>query len=584
MAFQTPISIKKAAEYVRRNEFVLPAIQREFIWSPEQITRLFDSLLRGYPIGSFLFWKVDRDHCRNYEFYGFLKNYHERDQRHNERVNLTGDESVIAVLDGQQRLTSLYIGLRGSYTYKTNYLWYNNPDAFKNRRLYLNLVQPASSEEVELRFDFRFLTDDEVRDAENSHWFLVSNVLEFKSLRDPYGYLRDNTLLENEFAEDCLISLFEAICEKKIINYYQEEDQDVDKVLNIFIRVNSGGTQLSYSDLLLSIATAQWTKYDARQEIHDLVDELNRTGEGFNLNKDFVLKSSLVLADIQDIAFRVRNFTRENVEKIENAWPKIRNALRASVGLAAKLGFNGHTLTANNTLVPVAYYLKELDDPIGYLESNTFASDRDLVQKWIIRALLKTGTFGSGLDTTLRAARSTIQNANETFPTDLLDKSFASIGKALRFEEEEIDDLIDHTYGNAITFSVLTLLYPGVDLNNRFHVDHIFPKARFSRKRLRDEGVAEDQIESYMDRVNRVANLQLLEGIANLEKAEKMPAEWLKSQFTTDDRLNSWKRRNFIEEHSPVPESIKGFLGFYEDRRAKMKERLAYLLGVSLEG
>src|SRR6185295_18455011 len=56
------------------------------------------------------------------------------------------------------------------------------------------------------------------------------------------------------------------------INYYEEETQNLERVLNIFIRLNSGGTVLSYSDLLLSIAVAQWKKIDARKEIHKLVD------------------------------------------------------------------------------------------------------------------------------------------------------------------------------------------------------------------------------------------------------------------------------------------------------------------------
>lgn len=584
MAFQTPITIRQAVDHVHKNEFVLPAIQREFIWSTDQITRLFDSLMLGYPIGSFLFWKVDKDHLGEYDFYEILKSYHERDQRHNKPVNLTGDEGVTAILDGQQRLTSLYIGLRGSYTYKTKYLRFNNPDAFKTRCLYLNLLKPTSDEEIELRYDFRFLTADEAEKNGISHWFLVSDILKFRSLRDINRYLRDHDLMDPEHPEECLFRLYEAICEKQIVNYYLERDQDLDKVLNVFIRVNSGGTQLSYSDLLLSIATARWTQYDARQVIHDLVDDLNRTGEGFSLNKDFVLKSSLVLADIPDIAFRVRNFTRENVEKIENCWQQISDALRAAVGLASKVGFNGHTLTANNVLVPIAYYLMVRKIPVGFLESNSFATDRKLVHEWIVRALLKSGTFGSGLDTTLRTARSSIQTANGKFPVDILDRNFASIGKALRFEEEEIDDLIDHGFGHPDTFSVLSLLYPGVDLNNRFHVDHIFPKARFTKQRLRCAGVPEEEIEAHMDCVNRVANLQLLEGTANLEKSEKMPADWLKSQYPDIDNLKSWKHRNFLKEDYLVPESMVGFLGFYEERRTNMKKRLANLLGVQLEG
>ena len=83
MAFQTPITIHDAISRIGRNVYVLPAIQREFVWSADQVTQLFDSLMQGYPIGSFLFWDVDRDHCHDYAFYGFLADYHQRDQRHN---------------------------------------------------------------------------------------------------------------------------------------------------------------------------------------------------------------------------------------------------------------------------------------------------------------------------------------------------------------------------------------------------------------------------------------------------------------------------------------------------------------------
>ena len=81
------------------------------------------------------------------------------------------------------------------------------------------------------------------------------------------------------------------------------------------------------SDLLLSIATAQWKERDARAEIRELVDELNgTTAEEFAFDKDFVLKSSLVLADIPNVGFKVRNFTRDNMAKIESDWPKIGRA------------------------------------------------------------------------------------------------------------------------------------------------------------------------------------------------------------------------------------------------------------------
>jgi hypothetical protein len=102
-----------------------------------------------------------------------------------------------------------------------------------------------------------------------------------------------------------------------LINYYEEKTQDLEGVLNIFIRLNSGGTVLSYSDLLLSIAVAQWKQVDARAEIHKLVDELNRIGTGFALSQDFVLKAGLMLADIASVGFKVENFTTANMAALE---------------------------------------------------------------------------------------------------------------------------------------------------------------------------------------------------------------------------------------------------------------------------
>ncbi len=575
MAFQQPIPIRRAIEHIRRGEYVLPAIQREFVWDTDQICQLFDSLMRGYPIGSFLFWKVDRDHCQEYTFYGFLEQYHERDQRHNPRVDLTGDQGVTAILDGQQRLTSLFIGLRGTYAYRLRYQRRNNPDAYPKRRLYLNLSRKLGDEEVDSQYEFRFLTDDEASDHSGGHWFRVGDVLQFGSLKDVYGYLKEQDLLKEDCADDCLTTLYEVVCEKPLINFFEEEQQELDKVLNIFIRCNSGGTPLNYSDLLLSIATAQWTEIDAREAVHDLVDDLNRLGDGFDFDKDFVLKSSLVLADLDGIAFKVDNFNRANTEKIEAAWARISTALQIAVSLAASFGYNGKTLTAKNVLIPVAYYVVSRNLDTSLVQSGSFRGDRDRIRNWIARALLKTGTFGSGLDTTLRATRNVIRAAENGFPLSALDSEMSRIGKSLRFEDEEIDELLDEKYGRRLTFSVLSLLYPGVDFNNHFHEDHIFPKSRFRRPSLRKAGVAEDSIDEFVDCVDRVPNLQLLEGIPNQEKSDGMPADWVAKAFPTSEARSAWFARNYVDA---IPAEMGGFLEFYQARRSRMKDRLAVIL------
>lgn len=115
MAFQTPITIKEAIDKINRNEYLLPSIQREYEWTQKQVVELFDSLMKEYPINSFLFWKVDRNIVSEYVFYEFIKDYNEFDNNKTKLHNVTGQQEVIAILDGQQRLSSLFIALKGSY-------------------------------------------------------------------------------------------------------------------------------------------------------------------------------------------------------------------------------------------------------------------------------------------------------------------------------------------------------------------------------------------------------------------------------------------------------------------------------------
>ena len=116
-AFQTPLTIREAVESIHRKRYLLPAIQREFVWDNEQIVKLFDSLMQEYPIGSFLFWGLEKNKIRDFQFYEFVRSYHERDNTHNPKANVRGDKRMTAILDGQQRLTALYIGLKGTYAY-----------------------------------------------------------------------------------------------------------------------------------------------------------------------------------------------------------------------------------------------------------------------------------------------------------------------------------------------------------------------------------------------------------------------------------------------------------------------------------
>ena len=158
MAYETPLTIAEVIQDITANKYVLPSIQREYVWDTEQIETLFDSLMRDYPIGAFLFWEVEKKKLLDYDFYEFMKYYHEKIATHNNKINLKGIDGVTAVLDGQQRLTSIYIGLKGSYAYRLKYKRVKEDDSYPVMYLYLNLLSFADRETN--KYDFRFLTNE----------------------------------------------------------------------------------------------------------------------------------------------------------------------------------------------------------------------------------------------------------------------------------------------------------------------------------------------------------------------------------------------------------------------------------------
>lgn len=583
MSFQTPITVKEAVENVHAKKYLLPAIQRELVWDTQQIERLFDSLMRDYPVGSFLFWYVDKRKAHEFQFYEFIRDYHERDRKHNPKADVTGEDDIIAILDGQQRLTSLYIGLRGSYAYKEPRKRWDNSSAFPPRKLHLNLLKKYSDEDdegLDLEYDFYFLTEKEAEEQrdENHFWFKVGDVLQFKKPYEVNTYLMKNGLMASEdkgvFANETLFKLYSVIHEERVINYFLERGEELDKVLNIFVRVNSGGTPLSHSDLLLSIASASWKDKDAREEITRFVDDISSIGDGFNFNKDFVLKTCLVLCDFPDIAFKVDNFNKSNMLTIERRWEEITEALKLTVNLVAAFGYNRDTLVSNNALIPIAYYLLKQGSPHNYVQSSHFKEDRGAVQKWLIASLLKRAFSGTP-DNVLRPLRQVIDKNHESFPLSQIVEEFRGKPKSINFNNDEIQNLFYYYYGSAYTFSTLAVLYPTLDFRNRFHLDHIHPRSSFKRKNLQKRGIPDEKLGFYFDEVDNLANLQLLEGLENIEKTDTDFKDWLVKAYP-----NEQARRDFMTKHyiPDVDLSLENFEEFVAERKKLMTERFTSLL------
>lgn len=577
MSYQA-ITINKIITDIDQKKYLLPSIQREFVWGTDQITKLFDSLLMDYPINSFLFWEVPKEKTLDFKFYEFIREYHQRNKIHNPKANLNGSDDIKAVLDGQQRLTSLYIGLKGTYATKLPHKQYNNPEAYPIKKLYINLFK--LSQDISIKYDLKFLTEKEANEkTDENYWFEVGKIMNLKQQYDVMEYMIENDLSSNpnkekaKLANEILSKLHSVIHVKPLINYYLEESLELDKVLNVFIRINSGGTALSYSDLLLSFATSQWETRDAREVITKFVDEINQIGRGFNINKDIVLKACLVICDLPDISFKVDNFNRTNMNIIESKWENIVESIKNAVGLISSFGFARENITSNNLIIPIAYYLNKIQKPINYQLSSQFKEDREKIKSWLISSLLKK-VFSFAPDGALKPIREIInENYKEGFPLEKICNRFKGTNRSLNFTEDDIINLLYAKYGHGDTLVIMSLLYPWADLRNNFHVDHVFPKSHFTLSKLKKQNISEEKIENFMKNYNYIGNLQLLEGLINIEKKDTTFEKWISS--LDKEILNNYKEKHLIPN---IDFSLENYDIFLEKREELIKNKLLSIL------
>ncbi|HCW09370.1 MAG TPA: hypothetical protein DGG95_18600, partial [Cytophagales bacterium] len=340
-------------------------------------------------------------------------------------------------------------------------------------------------------------------------------------------------------------------------------------------RINSGGTKLSYSDLLLSVATAQWQEKDAREEIHDFVDELNNIGQGFDFDKDFVLKSCLVLGDFSDVKFKVDNFTKSNMLKIESLWGNITQSLTTAVKLVSNYGFNRATLTSANTLIPIAYYLMKLNVDDSFIYQKKWEDQRENIRQWLLRVLLKR-IFSGTPDNLYPQLRKLILEGNGGFPLHTIIEFYRGTNKSIVFNADDINTLLEMEYGNKFSFAALSLVYPELNLNHTFHMDHIHPKKYFSEGRLKKRGYNDEQVKFYLSHFNKLSNIQLLEGNFNKQKSGTELSLWIKDTFKSNGSLAAYKMLHLIPENTSL--EFDNFTNFYSERKKLLSQKFSDIL------
>ena len=568
MKIMTPVlrlKIRDAVSEITNNGLLLPAIQREYVWKKQAIELMFDSILRDYPINTLMFWRIDNISQQQLDFYSFLKpNYIYGVTRNDEYTKTAaGNNKKLIVIDGQQRLTSIYIGLYGTY----------QTEKGKPMSLYLRLDAPAN--DVEKYYDFRFLSDSQLRKLQKlgGVWFKMSDLT-----KPNYNiFAKHMNLSGNKHALNAMTKLNQLLDTDEYLHYYDISGYNsIDDVLEIFTRTNNSGTPLTKGDLLLSILTTQWKSINAtenaREYVKGIIDDIRKIG--YKIDRDWVIKCCLVLFS-NNIKMQVSNFSSTQVNGkslpciIHNEKDKFRNSVLAAFNLIKRLGLLEKGLSTKLAVIPIVQYIYEqkqwskINKPTA---GHTGHPSDDNIQKWLFRAIVQ-NLFEAGTDEILTKVKWVINSKSNPnyFPYDEIE----GVYNQLKITPVIIDQLLSTSKISA--FPILNIIFKDyIQSNKRYDMDHTHPEAMFKNvNNIQFSSKADEELAKDGLTYNTVRNLQLLDDRENKSKNKMDLSKWV---------AGAQDQTKLMKEHyipSAVSLDIKDFNTYISER--------SKLLGKALE-
>ena len=567
MAF-TGTSIREAVKEIGRNNYLIPAFQREYVWEPEQIEELFVSIMKNFPISSMLFWKIEKENRNICRFYEFLQNYKEGEVNEQIHEKNYDDSDFIAVIDGQQRLTSMYLALSGSYEIKVR------GSKFKKCSFYFNV----SGDRRE--YEFKWIDDDETKDKihnnayekDGNKWFQTKNYLNYIDNDGSFDMDRAEQDGFNRKEQDKLNKFIDKLCDKNIINYYKIEEQDSNRAVEIFTKINSGGKALEYADILFSYIVASW-RDDFKNDAEDLIKNIN-SNYRFKISRDFILKSFLFLFH-SDIKYNLKSFDIDFIQNtLKPNWENIKECYKSIFKMLSNINFSSDTISALNLMQPIIYFVyhKKID-----INSVNQKENREKIRLWILRAIAWRA-FSQSSDTVLSSMRRAFVDTAKIkekiyfdndkisdFPMAEIEKS---VGYVNNFEDDDYKAMLSYQKNDSKATLILYMLYPSLSLGNKkFHKDHMHP-----------ESLCKKEINNKKKQWNSVVNLQLLEGGDNESKNDKPLDKWIENEKKgkQEKEIKNLYKDNYIPENISL--DISHFDEFYEKRQELLINKLKEIL------
>jgi uncharacterized protein with ParB-like and HNH nuclease domain len=558
---ENSITIYEALQNIRDGKYVMPAFQRQFVWSMEQIEKLWDSILLDYPIATFLFWHVDDSNVTwDTYFCNFLSEvtFDSRKQADSVNYELTSinvKNTDTAVLDGQQRLTSLYLSLFGEGYIRPNYARKKSGDRLVTKlliELNKNKISVDEEEYNSKKFDIKF---SEKVGRLSPTQFEIKNIInqEFqddsrreKAIEDAIANVPADS---KEYARNILKKLYNKIFIEKLIRYTEITDMKQDDALEMFVRFNSGGKPLRKSEITMSILEAYWPS--AKTEFGKiLVDSYA------NFETDFIIRSALMLyGDVVK-----SNISKKIAEELKNNWNAFKKALKDLERVLKGMKIEVSRFSSSwNVLLPIIYYIYYNPD---------FDKNTEGVRAYLLRAIFFT-YFQSGTTGKLQQMKSNINSFDYEITIEMLNQM-----NDLRVTDGKIEDVLNSEKGSRVAGEIL--YYLNLDWTNKnfkYEQDHLHPESRFNGSK--PISVSMEDWKRWRGMRNRLPNLHLLEGRSNGSKNDMRLVDYYNDM--NDEQKAEFCKQAMIPKD--VSLEIEDFEIFYEKRKAILTEKIRELLG-----
>ena len=575
-------SVFDSLNKITNDKIIIPDIQRDYCWSPYDIEELFRSIIDKFPIGSFIMWRTTGEHLNNCssDFFHFLEEVKRKKYgfyKLSNRLlnkNFVNNESYDVILDGQQRLTSFYLALKGTYKVKKPGKGHDeNEDNYEEKQLYYNLNRYTPSEDSELEpRPFQFLTDDE---ALEGNYYPVKDMMKYTDVDDFCTHIDEITKgLDPKTAKDLKL-LFRRLNEdsrdKSLIHFYTINSNEYDEALDVFVRVNSSGVKLNKTDLLFGTLINKWpkdgkTNEGRRKEIEKYLDSIN-TKYDFNFTKDFLLRTCLVLVNNGKSGISMQDIAKNDVVKlIRDNWDKIKTAIENTADTMKDIDMNDAKVLSYNAIIPIIYYVYNG----GKFPKNKGAKCRDELRKYFAVVFAKSLFGGSSDSAITNTCRSIASGGFGDFNCSLFDNTEFSGQRNFAVDLRLINKWMEQYNKGSKTYFLLMLLSPNLNiLEDSYDQDHSHADTLFTDKYLEDCGVPSNKWELWKSKRSHLPNLSFMQASRNRSKNKTDLKTWMEEN---KDKISSLKTLPVLDDYS-----LNNFEQFYVLRRSMMKYTLTTL-------